>query len=68
MDPHGGTGVDVNHMELDVLLPAVYISDAPFVKTMQLLFRMTKLESDYKIQEGSEILTTTQSNFTFSSF
>lgn len=58
---------DSNHTRLDVLLPALYINDAPFAKTMQLLFRMRKEHGagDFKIQEGSEMLTTTQSNFTF---
>ena len=58
-----------NHTRLDVLLPAVYLNDAPFAKTMQMVFRMIKSwrtqDCFYQIQEGSEILTSTQSTFVF---
>jgi hypothetical protein len=63
--PYTWVATGMNHTDLDVLLPAVYMNDAPFLKTMHLLFRMTKEGSDFKIKEGSEILTTTKSNFTF---
>jgi len=70
--PYTWVATDVNHTRLDVLLPALYINDAPFAKTMHMLFKMTKVNvadsvqgCDFKIQEGSEILTTTQSSFTF---
>ena len=71
--PYTWVATDVNHTRLDVLLPALYINDAPFAKTMHILFRMVKghvadsaQSCDFKIQEGSEILTSTNSNFTFS--
>jgi hypothetical protein len=63
--PYTWVATGMNHTDLDVLLPALYMNDAPFLKTMHLLFRMTKEGSDFKIKEGSEILTTTKSNFTF---
>jgi len=67
--PYTWVATDLNHTRLDVLLPALYINDAPFAKTMHMVFKMMKVSAaqglDFKIQEGSEILTTTQSNFTF---
>merc|ERR1712086_634924 len=68
--PYTWVATAANHTQLDVLLPGVYMNDAPFAKTFHLVFKMVKnidtfLGSVYRIQEGSEILTTTQSNYTF---
>merc|ERR1711935_727844 len=61
-----------NHTHLDVLLPGLYINDAPFAKTAHFVFKMKKVRQRFKeygtsfqIILVSEILTTTQSNFTF---
>ena len=56
-----------NHTRLDVVLPALYLNDAPFAKTMDMVLRLTKSKEGcvYKIQEASEVLTSTQSTFTF---
>jgi len=68
--PYQWVATAPDHSRLDVLVPAVYCSDGPFIKTMQLLFRMVKTtdsksQTIYVISEASEILTTTQSVFTF---
>lgn len=54
-----------NHTRLDVVIPAVYINDAPFVKTMLLVFRLSQVAPSYSIEEVSEVLTSTQSNFSW---
>ena len=70
--PYTWVATAANHTHLDVLLPGVYMNDAPFAKTFHLVFKMVKSMAEhpttvFKIQEGSEILTTTQSNYTFPS-
>lgn len=57
-----------DHQRLDVIVPSVYINDQPFIKTMLLVFRLTTATSSvskYAISEVSEVLTSTQSNFSW---
>ena len=65
--PYTWVATDSNHTQLDVLLPGLYLNDAPFAKTFNMLLRMTKVPQtgEFMIKYGSEILTTTKSDFTF---
>ena len=80
--PYTWIATAANHTQLDVLMPALYVNDAPFAKTMHILLRMAKYDDakagggwmkrdgwaagvKYMTHYGSEILTTTQSTFTF---